>query len=84
MPNNLSQSGSRLVRLLLFLIGSEEGGVSREEVYNAIPGYDNEATRSRIFEQDLSCLEASGVQISRSRRGRYVEYRALLPDASKI
>lgn len=58
MPNNLSQSGSRLVRLLLFLLASEDG-VSRDEVYNAVPGYDNEATRNRIFEQDLSCLEAS-------------------------
>lgn len=84
MPNNMSQSGSRLVRLLLFLLASEEDGVSRDEVYNAVPGYDNESTRSRIFEQDIRCLEASGVQILRQKHWRNVDYKAVLPAAGKV
>lgn len=83
MPNNMSQSGSRLVRLLLFLLASEEGA-SRDEVYQGVSGYDNEATRSRIFEQDISCLEASGVQILRKKHWRQVEYKAVLPAAGKV
>lgn len=79
MPNNMSQSGVRLVRLLLLLLGVEEGA-SRDEVYQCVPGYDNESTRSRLIEQDLSCLEASGVQILRRKHGRFVEYKAVLPD----
>lgn len=82
MPNNMSQSGSRLVRLLLFLLGVEEGA-SRDEVYNAVPGYDNESTRDRIFEQDIRCLEASGVQILRQKHWRNVDYKAALSATGK-
>lgn len=89
MPNNISRSGERIVRLLLLLINAEEG-VTREEIYQAVPGYKSstEEAQRRCLECDINSLEAAGVQIlrqtgsGRQAHWRTIEYKAVLPTAS--
>lgn len=71
------------MRLLLLLINAEEG-VTREEIYQAVPGYKSstEEAQRRCLECDINSLEAAGVQLLRQRHGRYVAYKAVLPLAA--
>ncbi len=75
--NDDHQNSTRLLRLFRYLENAQDG-VTRQEVYNAVPEYQDiisESAQGRAFERDIERIEAAGFQVEHKRTRGPAKYR---------